>query len=38
MEPKFDALMARFREEDFPGGARRDSREERIRRFVYWLS
>lgn len=38
MEPMFDALMARFREEDFPGGARRDSREERIRRFVYWLS
>ena len=37
MEPVFDALMARFREEDFPGGARRDSREARVRRFAQWL-
>jgi hypothetical protein len=38
MEPAFDALMARIRQDDFPGGTRRDSREERVRRFVYWLS
>jgi hypothetical protein len=38
MEPMFDALMAQIRQDDFPGGTRRDSREERVRRFVFWLS
>ena len=33
MEPMFDALMARIRQDDFPGGVRRDSRQVRIGRF-----
>lgn len=38
MEPMFDALMARIRQDDFPGGVRRDSRQVRIGRFSRLLT
>lgn len=37
MEPFFDALISRLGKEHFPGAARRDSRDERIRRFARML-
>jgi hypothetical protein len=39
MEPAFDALIARIRQDNFPGSAnRRDSREQRIRHMIQSLT
>lgn len=39
MEPMFDALMARLRQDDFPGRTNRnDSRDERIWRFMHAIA
>lgn len=39
MEPMFDALMARLRQDDFPGPTNRnDSRDERIWRFMHAMA
>jgi len=39
MEPMFDALIARLRQDDFPGPTNRnDSRDERIWRFMHAMA